>query len=82
MITVKYYGPLCRLTGVPEEEIEAKRVSEVIKVIARRHGKEAAREAERCFVMVNGKNAALLNGFRTPLKSGDLVQIINLTGGG
>lgn len=82
MITVKYYGPLRRLAGMPEEEIEANRVSEIIKAIGRRHGKEAAKEAEKCFIMVNGRNAALLNGFLTPLKSGDLVQIIPLTGGG
>jgi len=82
MIRVKYYGPLRQLTGVKEEEMLVSRVSEVIKEIGKRHGKEAARQAEKCFIIVNSRNAALINGFRTALNPGDLVQIIQLTGGG
>lgn len=82
MTRVQYFGPLRRLTGVKEEEMPVRRVSEVIKEIAKRHGKQAAREAGKCFILVNGRNAALINGYRTALKPGDLVLIIPLAAGG
>ncbi len=82
MIMVKYYGPMQELTGMAAEELEASQVTEVINQIRKKYGKKVAEDAEQCFIMVNGKNAALLKGFRTRLKSGDTVQILPVTGGG
>lgn len=82
MIKIEYYGLLRQLTGTTEETMDAKRVGEVIKQIKKRHGKEATIEAKMSFILVNGTNAALLKGYRTVLKDGDLVQIMPVTAGG
>lgn len=82
MVKVQYYGLVRQLTKVKEEAISAQQVSQVIKEIGKRHGKEALREAKRSFILVNGENAALNKGYKTSLKSGDLVQIMTVTGGG
>ncbi|MGE5422165.1 MAG: MoaD/ThiS family protein [Ignavibacteriales bacterium] len=82
MINVQYFGRIRQLTGKQGDEIKAGKVSEVIRQIEKLYGRNIAKEAEKCFVMVNGRNAALIKGFRTQLKSGDLVQILPPTGGG
>lgn len=82
MIKIQYYGLLRGLTGVKEETMDVRKVAEVIKQINKIYGKEIAIEAKRSFVLVNGKNAALLKGYNTTLKDGDLVQIMPVTAGG
>lgn len=82
MIKVQYYGLLRSLIGVKEEVMDEKKVANVIKEINKKYGKEIAIEARRSFVLVNGKNAALLKGYKTTLKDGDIVQIMPVTGGG
>lgn len=59
-----------------------KKVSEVIKEIRSKYGKEVARKAEQCCILVNGRNISFLKGFQTMLDQSDLVQILPFSGGG
>lgn len=82
MIKIQYYGLLRKLTGVNEETMDVRRVAEVIKQIDKRYGKEVAVEAKMSFILVNGTNSALLKGYRTTLKDGDILQIMPVMAGG
>lgn len=82
MIEVHYYGRLRELIGSQGDSFNVKKVSQVIREIEKLYGRDTAKEAERCFIMVNGRNAALIKGFGTELKPGDRVQILPPTGGG
>lgn len=82
MILIQYYGLLRQVVKVRQEKIVASDIHDVIRTIKRKYGHEAASKAKRSIIMVNGKNAALLNGYRTSLKSGDRVQILPVMAGG
>ena len=82
MVKVEYYGLVRQLTKVKKEILLSDNISQVVKEIGKRHGKEALEEVKRSFILVNGENVALKKGYRTYLKNGDLVQIITVTAGG
>lgn len=83
MIHVKYYGFMRTLTGVSEEQYEpVGAIDKLVRAVGAKHGKEAEKMAKRSFVLLNGKNVGLINGYKTKLSDGDIVQIMPVTAGG
>lgn len=82
MITVQYYGPLRRMTGSKEEKMAVGKVTELLREIGRKYGAEAQAMAEESFILLDGKNIALIMGFKTSLQSGAVVKVLPLAGGG
>ncbi len=82
MIHVKYYGKMRSLTGRTEELLAVDRIDRLVKEIGFNHGSEASKAAKRSSVLLNGKNVALINGYRTRLHQGDVVQIMPVAAGG
>lgn len=82
MATVNYYGMVRRLIPVKTEQLDAANINELLGLIKQRHGDGAAAEIKRSFILVNGKNIALIKGYKTSIKVTDVIQIMTITGGG
>ncbi len=81
-VTVKLSTMLRKETGVKEYESSAHTVGAVMEELVDRHGTGVNRHLEGCIVTVNGKNAEMLKGMKTKLRSGDVVSIIPRLAGG
>lgn len=82
MIHLKYWGGLIETIGKRQEEIQAQNIAEVIDHIRKNYGKEAAKEAKRMLIVVNGTNIQLLHRYKTKLSEGETVTFMPLSAGG
>lgn len=82
MATVKYYGALAEITGKKEETLPGKNISALLRAMAAEYGRSVAQKARRCHIIVNGCNAGVLRGFRTPVGEEDEVIFLPVCGGG
>ena len=62
--------------------MSASQAAELLRQVEIRYGAEARCTAERSFIILNGQNIALIDGFQTSFQDGAIVQIIPLAGGG
>jgi MoaD family protein len=92
-ITVHYFTVLRSVTGTREEKIDAKEgstVEDVLKTLSTKYGKEfdrylfSGREHEglRVIFFVDGRNIEGADGFKTKLKSGNVLAIMPPIAGG
>jgi molybdopterin converting factor small subunit len=82
MANILYYGFLRHYTNTREDNLDVFRVKDIFREIERKYGAEAAAEAKKCSIMVNGKNAAFLKGLGTKLKPEDVVALLQVSLGG
>ena len=81
-VHVKYRSGLVKLTGTPEETIDAGNVEDVLKEIGKRHSREAEKAARAMLIALNGENILLLKRYKTALSAGDTVSFFPLCAGG
>jgi MoaD family protein len=82
MATVKLYATLRKAAGEREFESRGATVKAVLEESKQRFGPDFTRHLASCTVLVNGRNAALLKGKRTPVADGDVVAIFPPMAGG
>lgn len=82
MAYIRYYGVLRQYTNTQEDNLAVFRVKDIFREIEHKYGKEAAKEARKCSIIVNGKNAAFLNGLGTKVMSDDVIALLQVTLGG
>ncbi len=82
MVSVKLRGRLPELCGEDRLELEAARVSDVLRYLKGAFPAEAYREARRMLITVNGRSVLLLQVYKTPLSDGDTVSFLPICGGG
>ncbi|MEL7657702.1 MAG: MoaD/ThiS family protein [Bacillota bacterium] len=82
MAEIRYVGYIKKLTQVEIEELNADTITHMLKEIEKKYGEEAYKVAKQSHIFINHKSIAGLKGFRTPLKTSDIVQIVPVCGGG
>lgn len=82
MVEVRYIGYIKELTNVPSEEFNVDTIALMLKEIEKRYGKEAYKVVKKSHILVNHTSIVGLKGFRTSLKTNDIVQIVPVCGGG
>ncbi len=82
MITVKYYGMLIKKAGTESEDFECKKVSDVLKKLREKYGKEFYKNAKMSYILVNDINSVKLDGYKTKLSDNDVVKFLPVCGGG
>ena len=82
MIRINYRGRLAQLTDCTQEQIEAARISDVLRHIRKRHGVKAYQEAGRLLIVVDRKSITLLENRKTKLPEGCVVEFLPICGGG
>ena len=82
MVKVEYRAEMFAICKVQSEEIEAKTVAEALKIIEKKYGKEAKKEAKKMLIVVDGKSINLLNHFKTEIKDGQKLSFLPICGGG
>jgi molybdopterin converting factor small subunit len=82
MAVVKYLGYIKKLTNLQSEEMNVGTVAEMLKEIKNRYGNEAYKLAKKSQIIVNNESVAMFDGFRTNLKTDDIVQLLPVCGGG
>lgn len=81
-VTVKLNSMLRKEAGTKEFESSARTVGAVMDELLQRFGTQVNRHLDGCMVLVNGRNAELMRGKKTKLRSGDEVSIIPRIAGG
>ena len=81
-VIVKYRGRLASLAGIAEETFEADDVGKLLKLLGKRHGREAEKAARAMLITVNGGNILLQKHFKTLLAEGDTVGFFTICAGG
>jgi len=86
---VKYFATLRKITGVQEENIQAKNIRELLEIIIKKYGKEFQNSLydsngfkKGVIILKNGKNIIYLNDLETELSSDDIVSIFPPVAGG
>lgn len=82
MVTVKYRGRLCVLTGKAAERLTAGSIREVLKHINAAYGAVAYQEAKRMLITVDEESILLHGGLSTALTDGAVVSFFPIAGGG
>ncbi len=82
MVKVSLHTILRKEAGAKECMSNAATVKELLDELAGRYGPGFAKYLANCLVFVNGKNAAMLRGKKTKLKTGDEVQLFPPVAGG
>lgn len=82
MAKVKFYASLRNKTGVPEKEVEAQDIKELLERLSSDFGPEVSKYLRMCTVLVNGRNVIHIKGKKTHLKGDDTVSIFPPLGGG
>ncbi|MGC9175963.1 MAG: ubiquitin-like small modifier protein 1 [Thermoplasmata archaeon] len=86
---VKYFATLRKITGVQEENINAKTVGELLEIIEEKYGKEfhdsifsGENFKKGVIILKNGKNVIYLDNLNTKLEDNDIVSIFPPVAGG
>ncbi len=82
MLKVKYYGLLSSKIDKKEDVFEATTVNELLKEIKRKYNIEVYKIAKSSLILINDQNAGKLKGYKTKLKSGDIIKILPVCAGG
>ena len=87
MAVVNYVSPYHKITGARREHIDAGNVRELCAAIIAKYGDgmeflldEHNELSRKTVLLVNGKNAYILQGSDTPLDSGTIVHIMSYLG--
>jgi MoaD family protein len=92
-INIKFFTILREITGKREERIQfskAINVEELLNLLSEKYGEsfvsyvcdDRKKTRDSLQFLLNGRNIAALNGFKTKLKDGDEIAIIPPIGGG
>ncbi len=82
MPLVKLQATLAKAAGEKEFEVQARQVSELLEIVARRYEGKVDKYLKNAIVLVNGKNVNFIDGRETKLKRHDVVSIYPPIGGG
>ncbi len=83
MVRVKLYGIARDLVGKAELDVEVEReitLEDLIERITKSRGKASPTQAE--VILINGRNCVFLEGLKTQIHDGDLIEILPLVRGG
>jgi MoaD family protein len=91
-VLFRTFGHITAITKGSQLEIEfaGTSIEELLMELVRRFGKpmegilfpQGNEFSEMLYVLVNGKNMAVLNGPKTLLKDGDVISVLPMTAGG
>ncbi len=86
---VKYFATLRKITGVQEENLNAKTVRELLEMIEKKYGKEFHNSLyddknfkKGVIILKNGKNVIYLDNLETKLEEKDVLSIFPPVAGG
>ena len=79
---IRFFATLRRETGVRSLRLDSADLEGVVRALGSRYGAGLVNQLERATFLVNGRNAALLEGLRTPLRDGDVISIFPPLAGG
>ncbi len=82
MPVLKYYGPLCDLTGCKSDYTAATSLQEARNFIRQKYGEETLRMARGCTVIVNDKNYNHLRQKKPRFKDEDTIHFFPPLAGG
>ncbi len=83
MIRVRFFGLLRLDLGIREITVEAANVKELlVAVAAHTNGMFTAKQLKGYLIYVNGTLSTKLKGYRTKLKDGDEIIMMNPSSGG
>jgi molybdopterin converting factor small subunit len=83
MVKVKLYGMAQQLAGKEELEVSVKEpttLTDLLKEITRKGRGISHREVQT--ILVNGRSCIFMEGLKTSVKDGDLVEVLPLITGG
>ncbi len=83
MVRVKLYGIARDLVGKEELDVEVERettLEDLIERVTKSRGKASPTQAQ--VILVNGRDCVFMEGLRTKIHSGDLIEILPLVRGG
>ncbi len=83
MVKVKLYGIAQQLAGKEELDVSVKEpttLGDLIKGITKKGRGISHREVQ--VILVNGRSCIFMEGLKTPVKDGDLVEVLPLLRGG
>lgn len=92
-VTVRYFTIIRDITGTREEKIDAEEgstVEDVLRILVKRYGKEFERyissgrdhKGMKLLFFVDGRNVEGSDGFKTRLRSGNVLAIMPPVAGG
>ena len=82
MKTIRYYAPIRAIVNKESEETALDSVKDVLDYIRQTYGKEAHTAAKSALIVVNDVSIGLYRGMKTPLRDGDTVGFLPVSGGG
>lgn len=82
MVIIRYFGLTRFLIQKNSDEVEAKRVDELLEKISKKYEEITLKDIKNSVIFVNRTNIVDLNVFKTKLKDGDEVYILSPLGGG
>ncbi|MEG1613799.1 MAG: MoaD/ThiS family protein [Clostridia bacterium] len=82
MVKVKFFGLLRLDLKIKEIDVEAQTVKELLSEVAQKTKMFSPRELKGYLIYVNGTLSTKLSGYRTKLKDGDVVIMMNPASGG
>lgn len=83
MIKVRFFGLLRLDSGIKEMFVEAANVKELLAAVAAKtNGMFSAKDLKGYLIYINGTLSTKLKGYRTKLKDGDEVIMMNPSSGG
>ena len=87
MALVNYISPYHKITGTKQEHINAGNLRELCAAIIARHGNEMGflvdennELSKKTVLLVDGRNAHILDGSDTPVDSGTVIHIMSYLG--
>lgn len=82
MKTIRYFAPIRAIVKKESEETQLSSVKEVLDYIRQTYGKDAYAAAKSALIVVNDVSIGLYRGMKTPLKDGDTIGFLPVSGGG